>query len=147
MAFDDSAIATIAQTIADGQEQRARIAMRRGDDARVRRFGEALDADLPGARIATMQLGPRSSVVDDEIGRATDHALRDLELLHGGDFDRAFAASEEKSLVTALRVLDETLIPKAVDRELERRLVHMRGVLAEELSRANALADALSVTE
>jgi predicted outer membrane protein len=115
------------------------MALRRSDDERIRRFAAALEADLPAAKIAMMQLGPRSSDVDQQLTRATDAALRDLELRRGGDFDRAFILSEQTSLATALRVLDETLIPRAVSTELGRRLSAMRAVLAEELSKANAL--------
>jgi predicted outer membrane protein len=142
LGFDDSSIATIAESIADGQEVRARLGIRRGEDVRVRRFATALDADLPGAKIAMMQLGPRPSVIDAEVANTTDRDLRDLDLRRGSDFDRAFVASEQTSLVTALRVLDG-IIPKAGNEELARRLGHMRAVLADELPKAHALAGAL----
>jgi predicted outer membrane protein len=144
--FDDSAIATIAATISDGQEVRVRLAMRRAVDARVRGFAASLEADLPAAKIAMMQLGPHPSVVDDELTQSTVSALRDLDLRRGSDFDRAFLASEQNSLVAALRVLEQTLIPKAANEDLARRLSRMRAVLADELSRANTLEGALSAT-
>ena len=144
--FDDAAIASVAETISDGQDARARLAMNRGSDAGVRSFAANLEADLPGGRIAMMQLGPRGSVIGDELANATDSAVRDLLRRRGGDFDRAFVAAEQTSLVTALHVLDGTLRPKAVAAELGRRLSHMRSVMAEELSRANALAGAMSAT-
>jgi predicted outer membrane protein len=71
--------------------------------------------------------------------------LADLDRRRGHDFDRAFVASEQSSLVRALRVLDETLIPKAVNKELAQRLSQARIVLAGDLSQARALADALSL--
>ncbi len=87
-----------------------------------------------------MPLAPRSSVLDDEITSATESALRDLDLRRGSDFDVAFVALERMSLTRAIRLLDETLIPRTANKDLAQSLLQMRTVLGEELSQANALA-------
>jgi putative membrane protein len=141
---DDSSIATIAATIADGQDARARPAMQQADNPRVRKLAVAIDADLSGARIATMQqLGPRSSELDQELATETDHQMRSLAVLRGGEFDRAFVAAEQASLVESIRALDETLIPRAVGADLGRRLSGMRADLDAHLKEADAIAVAL----
>jgi predicted outer membrane protein len=144
--LDDAAIATIAETISNGQGVRARIAKRLGHDTRVRNFAEHVLATLPGAMIATMPLAPRSSILDDELTSATQGVVTDLSLRRGTDFDREFLDSEQRSLTSALRLFDGTLIPKAVNEHLEERLTTMRAVLAQELSEAGSLVGALAAS-
>jgi predicted outer membrane protein len=144
--LDDAAIATIAETISNGQEVRARIAKRLGHDTRVRNFAEHVLATLPGAMIATMPLAPRSSILDDELTSETQGAVTDLDLRRGTDFDREFLDSEQRTLASALRLFDGTLVPKTVNAHLEERLTTMRAVLAEDLSEAGSLVGALAAS-
>jgi predicted outer membrane protein len=144
--LDDAAIATVAETISDGQEVRARDAVRLGEDVCVLRFAAHVLANLPGATIATMHVGPRSSVLDDELTLATTAAVGDLDRRRGADFDRTFVASEQRWLVGTLRLLDGTLLPKAANEELAQDLSRMRTAFAEDLRQANALEVALPVS-
>jgi predicted outer membrane protein len=141
--LDDASIASIAITICDGQAARARVAKTDGRDPGVVALASRIIDEAPASTIRTMNLAPRSSVLQEEVANSTNGDLSYLSTTHGMSFDRAFVGEEKESLASAIELLDETLIPAAVNVELKQSLNQMRDTLASELHDARYLSATL----
>ncbi len=131
--LDDPQIATIAETLRDGLEERARLAVDAGSDG-VRRYARRILADDPGVSITLMNLAPRTSILDDELASDTTASTEALSAARGApDFDRRFAEAERTALRSAIRLLEQRLIPSADDVHLRANLVRMNATMQDEL--------------
>ena len=131
--LDDSEIATIANTIANTQAELARLANQRARDPAVRRFAGAILTNTPGAEIATIDLAPRPSGIDDQIASVATRAFNDVAAREGADFDQRFVGAEVRSLSEALGLIDDVLLPSVTNNDLRASLVQMRRTLADDL--------------
>lgn len=137
---DDGAIASVAISIALGQAERARLAESKGLDPKVRAFALRIVESTPAATIQTMDLAPRGSPFQDEVTSTTNRDVADLSKKAGSEFDRAFVDSEARALANAIELLDEELIPRAVNAALRSELLAMRDELASERRDAKYIA-------
>jgi predicted outer membrane protein len=137
---DDGAIATVAISIALGQAERARLAESQGVDPRVRTLALRIVESTPAATIQAMDLAPRGSPFQDDVTSATNRDVAALTKKAGTEFDRAFIESEARALANAIELLDQELIPKAVNASLRRELAAMRDELASERREAKYIA-------
>jgi hypothetical protein len=138
--LDDAEIATIAISLALGEAERARVVESKGKDPALRQFAERLLADAPAAPIETMDLAPRSSALDDSVTNATRSATEYLGQLQGEAVDRALLEEGQRSLATAILVIDQELVPRATNLALKSSLERMSAVFANELAYAQSLS-------
>jgi predicted outer membrane protein len=140
--LDDPRIATVAESLRDGLEERARVALDHTSDPGLRAFAARILADDPGVSITLMNLAPSSSILEDEVTSDTYGDTGALSVRSGPSFDRDFLDSERRALESASRLLEARLIPAAESARLRMDLTQMSAAIASELREADRLAAA-----
>jgi putative membrane protein len=138
--LDDPQVATIAEDLRNGLDERARLAVERASDPRVRDFAKRALADDPGVEVQLMSLGPRSSILADQVTNATSASTEELAALSGADFDARFVDDEARALDEAITILDRRLVPTSQNAQLAANLGAMRAKLAAERVALDAIS-------
>lgn len=149
MVMTDAMVADVFTTSNNGEIEQARLALNRAQDARVRDFAQRMIDDHSTANdrawAAIDQNTVRAAGTDlarqlRENSRRTTDALRTYE---GAEFDRAYVQAQVNMHRYVLETLDNTLIPAARNRDLDRLLTDTRPVIAEHLRLAQDLLRSL----
>lgn len=149
MVMTDAMVAEIFTSANDAEIEQAQLALTNAQNERVRQYAQQMIDDHSAANDRTW------AAVDDADVRAarTDAAgaLRDnsretvqaLGTYEGADFDRAYMETQVNMHRHQLETLDNTLIPGARDRDLDRLLTDTRPTIQEHLRMAQDVLSSL----
>lgn len=149
-AVTDAQIASIVVTANQVDIDAGKVAMERGADSEVRKFGELMATDHAGVNRAAVDLVTRLGVTPED--NPTSESLRQgglenlerLESLDGAAFDRAYIDHEVAYHEQVIGALDEVLIPGAQNEELQALLVKVRPAFVAHLEHARKLQSTLA---
>lgn len=141
----DGQAAQVLQTIHRTEIDSARDAMQRSSNPDVQAYAQQMIVDHEGANAQvdalnrTASLSPEASDLSrqlDEQSNSLKSAMGDLEQ---SAFDQAYLSSEVQMHAQTLQILDQVLMPKAMNAELRSVLEGLRPTVSRHLEQAQAL--------
>ncbi len=146
--LDDQQIAKITDTLHAAEIQQAELAKRRSRSPQVQQLAELMLRDhtrlqRDGATLSKeAAINPRESNASSELRDRSDETLASLLKASGAEFDKQYVDAEVAEHESALRLLDQQLIPSAKSPALRAQLETARTVASEHLIHAkNAQQD------
>lgn len=144
-ALSDAQIAGVLEAANMAEIQQGSIAQRKAQRQEVRDFATMMVTDHSKAledleRLATKAgFGTASSEMTSDLRADNQEAVSDLDDAKPSDFDREYMDAQIQAHEHLLKVLDDQLIPNAVNPELRSSVLATRPVVAAHLERARAV--------
>jgi putative membrane protein len=144
--INDAQIAHIAYTAGQIDVEAARQALARSSNAKVRAFAETMVRDHEAVNVQALALvkklgvTPEANPTSAALSQGAAARMRELAVLNGAAFDRAYAQNEVAFHRTVNGALETTLIPNARDGELKSLLQTGLALFREHQGHAEHLA-------
>jgi putative membrane protein len=143
--FTDGEILQIAHLANEGEIAQAKLALRKGQDPRVRKLAKMMledhaAADAKGTGIAKREgLVAADSAASSSLASDAGRATSTLRAESGPTFDEDYVNTQVKEHQDVLSLLDGRLLPEAKDPELRAFLAEVRARVAMHLQHAQSL--------
>jgi putative membrane protein len=144
-ALSDAQIAGIMEAANTAEIQQGSIAQRMAQRQEVRDFATMMVADHSkaleeGQRLSTKAgFGTAGSELSSELRAENQETVSELNDAKPSDFDEEYMKSQVKAHEKVLELLDDKLIPNALNPELRASLIAKRATVAAHLERARNL--------
>jgi len=137
----DEEIAGVLLALDDGWSDQARLALGRARDPRVKAFaGQMLEhRGLTSEAVTSLEPDPVESPLSEAVDSETGRAYARLLAEGWRRFDESFLDEQIRSFEDALTLIDERLMPRAQDEEIETLLADYSAGVSAQLERAREL--------
>ena len=148
-ALTDAQILEVTHTANQGEVEQAKLAQSKSRDPRVKRLAAMMltdhtAADDQGRAVARKaSLVPEPSPISTSLASDAHGATSDLKAQVGSEFDKGYVDTQVKEHQAVLDMIDQKLLPAALNGEVRAYLAEVRPKIAMHLRRAQELQSAM----
>jgi putative membrane protein len=150
MPLTDGQILKIAETVDEGEVEQAQAMQDKAQNAQVKRLAQHLiqqhqKNEQKVQRLEqTVQMMPEESALSHDLQQTAQQTIQQIQQEETRAAERTFVNAQVTQHQKVLQLLDDRLIPSAIDSDLKARLEETRKMLEQHMKEAKKVQEALS---
>jgi putative membrane protein len=146
----DEQIAAVTDAANTGEVEQAKLAQKKGKNARVKKFAATMIAHHGQAKqkqsklLGKAKITPAENALSTQLTEESTRMLETLKTAEGPDFDKAYIDSQVDAHQKVLEAFDTRLIPNAQNPELKASLEEFRTKIEAHLKEAQEIQQLLA---